>query len=158
MGNGTLADGRYLLTACNDQTVNVRRIATGQLLLSFFEAGNDWIAWTPQGYYAASLAGEHLMGWHINDGPERMANYYSAAQFHNSLYRPDVIRRVLDSGDIYQALEVADRQRDIHSRQLVVTDVLPPRVALFPPRGRNWRQTIRPWKSTPLPNRSIRIR
>lgn len=105
------ADFRYLLTAGNDQIVKVWNLATGLPIVSLFVAGDEWVAWTPEGYYAASLAGEALMGWHINQGPTQMAAYYPASQFHKSLYRPDVIRRLLAAGDVYRAPNWPTRSR-----------------------------------------------
>ncbi len=126
-------DFRYLLTATNDQIVRVWHLETGIPLVSLFVAGQEWIAWTPEGYYAASLAGESLMGWHINHGPEQLADFYAASQFHDSLYRPDVIRRVLEMGSVARALEFADREREVQSRPLTVANVLPPRVTITAP-------------------------
>ena len=77
-------------------------------LLSLFVAGDDWIAWTPEGYYAASPGGEQLMGWHVNNGPEAMASYYPASQFRKTLYRPDVIKRLLEAGSLDKALAEAE--------------------------------------------------
>ncbi len=129
-------DFRYLLTAGNDQIVKLWHLEKGTQLVSLFAAGNQWIAWTPQGYYAASLAGESLMGWHVNQGPDQMAAYYPASQFHKSLYRPDVIRRLLATGDAYQALDLADREQTIQTRKLVVADVLPPQIKFDEPEAR----------------------
>jgi WD40 repeat protein len=126
-------DFRYLLTTGNDQIIKVWNIDAGELLVSLFVAGDEWVAWTPQGYYAASLAGESLMGWHINQGPTQMAAFYPASRFHKSLYRPDVIRRLLSCGDMYRALELADQERTIQSQRLVVADVLPPKVTISEP-------------------------
>jgi len=52
--------------------------------LSLFFAGEDWIAWTPGGYYAASANGERLMGWQVNKGPEALAEYYPRRSFSAS--------------------------------------------------------------------------
>ncbi len=126
-------DFRYLLTAGNDQIVKVWELETGHPLVSLFVAGDEWIAWTPQGYYAASLAGEGLMGWHVNQGPTQLAAYYPASQFHKSLYRPDVIRRLLATGDAYKSLELADAERTTHSQKLAISDVLPPQITVTTP-------------------------
>ena len=88
-------DGRYLLSGSADQTLRIWSPQRSEPVLSLFFAGDDWIAWTPEGYYAASPGGERLVGWHVDHGPEKMADYYPAAQFRKSLYRPDTIRRVL---------------------------------------------------------------
>ena len=74
-------------------------------LLSLFVAGDDWIAWTPEGYYAASPGGENLMGWQVGNGPEQVGNFVSASQFRKSLYRPDVIKLQVRTGSLARALE-----------------------------------------------------
>src|SRR5205814_10508717 len=102
-------DWRYVLTAGNDQIMRVWRIDTGELVVALFVAGEEWIAWTPHGCYAASFGGESLMGWHLNRGPATMSDFFPASRFHKSLYRPDVIRRLLSAGDLEKAIEQADR-------------------------------------------------
>ena len=41
-------DGRYLLSASDDQTVRIWAPDRDKPLLSLFVAGDDWIAWTPR--------------------------------------------------------------------------------------------------------------
>ena len=65
-------DGRYLLSASSDQTLRIWTPDRDEPLLSLFFVDNDWIAWTPAGYYAASAGGENLMGWHVNHGAEKL--------------------------------------------------------------------------------------
>ncbi len=126
-------DFRYLLTANNDQIARVWHVDSGQLLVSLFVAGDQWIAWTPQGYYAASLAGESLMGWHLNNGAEALASFYPAGRFHKSLYRPDVIRRLLETGDLQRSLDIANRERKEVSQPVTLKAVLPPNVTITAP-------------------------
>src|SRR5262249_26775418 len=45
---------RSLLSASNDQTLRIWDPDHDEPLLSLFVAGDDWVAWTPEGYYAAS--------------------------------------------------------------------------------------------------------
>lgn len=123
-------DDRYLLAGGADQIVDVWSLASRKLLLSFFVAGDEWIAWSPEGYYAASLAGENLMGWHVNHDAEQMASFYPAARFHRSLYRPDIIRELLRTGDIRAAHAVADATATIERRPIVLHAPLPPEVRL----------------------------
>jgi WD40 repeat protein len=130
-------DERYLLSASRDQVLRVWRIEPKRLslLLSLFIAGSDWIAWTPQGYYAASADGERLMGWQVSKGPNALASYYPARQFRESLYRPDVISRLLEAGSLPAALAVANKERTVKRADVVeVAEVLPPRVTLAAPK------------------------
>jgi WD40 repeat protein len=126
-------DERYLLSASDDQTLSVWKPDRDEPLLSLFFAGDDWIAWTPEGYYAASPGGERLMGWQVNDGPDRLAAYYPAARFHKSLFRPDVIGRLLAAGSVERALKLAGTVRGKVAEQTTVAQVLPPRVAITAP-------------------------
>lgn len=126
-------DFRYLLSGSIDETLRIWSIERGELLLSLFFAGDEWIAWTPQAYYAASLGGEGLMGWHLNHGVASMASFYPAARFHKSLYRPDAIRRLLEFGDLPRALEAADQDRARDSEPITLSAALPPAVSIIAP-------------------------
>jgi WD40 repeat protein len=99
--------------------------------LALFAAGQDkWITWTPEGYYAASPNGEPLMGWEVENGPNKPKTFYSADQFRKSLYKPDVIKALLAQGDLEKALRwVSDKER----KPLQAADVLPPTVAIVEP-------------------------
>jgi hypothetical protein len=78
-------------------------------LLSLFIANDgEWVLWTPQGYYDASLGGDRLIGWHVNQGRTRAAKFYLAHQFRTQFYRPDIIDQVLQTGDVARAIELAN--------------------------------------------------
>jgi len=128
-------DRRYFATASADETLRIWDPAREQALLSLFVADNDWVLWTPEGYYACSPGGERLMGWHVNNGWNRMATFYPAAQFRKSLYRPDVVKLVLKTGSTDRAVEVADEERGYSTEQVEVADVLPPVVTITAPDG-----------------------
>ncbi|HEY2249547.1 MAG TPA: WD40 repeat domain-containing protein, partial [Planctomycetaceae bacterium] len=134
-------NSKYVLTAGNDQVMRVWNLDEGEMVVALFVAGDEWIAWTPQGYYAASLAGESLMGWHINRGPESLADFYPASQFHKSLYRPDVIRRLIETGDLTRAVELANQERNEKSQLIRVADVLPADVKITQPTASRVEQT-----------------
>ncbi|MGB7348047.1 MAG: caspase family protein [Pirellulaceae bacterium] len=58
---------------------------------------DQWILYTPEGYYDASLGGHDLIGWKINRGPNETASHFTARQLRKSLYRPDLIDGVIDA-------------------------------------------------------------
>jgi len=127
-------DNKLIASGASDQTVRIWDPSGLQPLLSLFVAGNDWIVWTPEGYYAASPGGEKLMGWHVNNGRDQLANFYPAAQFRKSLYRPDVIREVLGAGSVRVALARADKARGKAGADVAdVGKVLPPQVVITTP-------------------------
>src|SRR5690606_27781322 len=64
-----------------------------------FADGADWIVWTPQGYYHSSPDGDRLVGWHLNQGPEREARFIRARQLRRHLNSPEIVRRAIVTGD-----------------------------------------------------------
>ncbi|MCA9111366.1 MAG: caspase family protein, partial [Planctomycetaceae bacterium] len=127
-------DGRYLLTGSGDMTlrvwdVNAKGDGPIEPLLSLFFAEEEWIAWTPQGYYASSPGGERLMGWHVNNGREQLASFFPASQFHKQFYRPDLIQEVLQTGSVQQALKGTGSSERITT----VAENLPPEVEILSP-------------------------
>jgi len=135
-------DNRHFVTGSSDQTLRIWDPNRTEPLLSLFIAGRDWIAWTPEGYFAASPGGERLIGWHVNQGPNAMGLLHPAAQFRKTLYRPDVIQRLLTTGDLTRALEEADRARGVESgRPTKIAEVLPPRISITSPGENRVRAT-----------------
>src|SRR5262245_26141224 len=134
LGMAPSPDNRYVLTANIDQVMRVWNLETAKLVIALFIAKDDeWIAWTPEGYYAASFAGERLMGWHINTSPESMSDFFPASRFHKSLYRPDVIQRLLEAGSLTRAVEIADREQVRKTQVTHVKELLPGEVKITEP-------------------------
>jgi hypothetical protein len=134
LGMAPSPDNRYVLTANIDQVMRVWSIETAKLVVALFVARDDeWIAWTPEGYYAASFAGERLMGWHMNTGAESMSDFFPASRFHKSLYRPDVIQRLLEAGSLTRAVEIVDREQVRKTQVTHVKDLLPGEVKITEP-------------------------
>jgi len=96
------AAGR-LVTGSTDQTVKLWNLATGELIASFFFAGEEWIVWTPQGYYHSSPGGDRLIGWHVNQGPDREGRFMRGYQLKRHLHSPEIVERALRLGSARQA-------------------------------------------------------
>ena len=103
----------WSLLLTSDGTVRWHRLSDGKELLALFihPDGQRWIAWTPQGYYDASLGADELIGWHVNHGYDRAPDFYPVSQFRDRFYRPDVIQRVLQTPnlDVEEAVRDADK-------------------------------------------------
>ncbi len=85
-------DGTKLVSGAADQTVRLWDITTRELLLTIFHGNNDeWVAWTPEGFYAASPNGGQMVIYHINKGAENAAEAYTLDQVGESFYRPDLV-------------------------------------------------------------------
>lgn len=123
-------DQRHLLTGSDDETLQIWNLERYEHTLSLFFAGEDWVAWTPQGYYAASPGGENFVGWHVQRGFDQMATYYPASRFRARFYRPELIRRVVAFGGPMQALKALDKISGVENRLIDIQHSLPPKVAL----------------------------
>lgn len=119
-------EGQFLASAAEDQTLRVWSPERDDPVLSLFIASGDWIAWTPDGYYAASPGGERLMGWQINNGLEKLGSFHPAAQFRASLYRPEFIKNLLSKNGSGGAKPPGMQKVD-------VAELLPPRVKITSP-------------------------
>jgi hypothetical protein len=98
-------DGRLLVSGSDDQTVRLWNVATRELLLTVFRHNNgEWVAWTPQGYYAASPNGDNMVGWQLNRGPEQTPEFIGADQLRSKLYRPDILAQAIQLRSANQAI------------------------------------------------------
>ena len=95
------------MAAYADGTIRWHRLSDGQELLALFVHAKDrrFIAWTPKGYYAASPGAEDLIGWHVNRGWDRAADFYPVSRFRDQFNRPDIVKRVL--GDLDEDTAIA---------------------------------------------------
>lgn len=127
-------DARLVVAAHEDGTIRWYT-ADGRTLLSFLSHidGKRWIAWTPGGYYDASAGGESLLGFQVERGQERVADFFPISLFRDRLYRPDVIARVLFAQDEAQAVAAADAESQRERPALPIARLLPPVVTILDP-------------------------
>lgn len=111
-------DGRLIVAAMSDGTLRWVRARDGALLLSLYVLDHQqWVLWSPSGYYDASAGAEPMLGWLLAADAVRAGatgegdRYVSIARFRQRFLRPDVIDRVLMELDEHAALEHADRTR-----------------------------------------------
>jgi WD40 repeat protein len=64
----------------------------------FVSEDNEWVCWTPKGYFSCSSAGGQYFGWHVNRGIHQLADFYAAEQYFEILYRPTEMGKSISSG------------------------------------------------------------
>ena len=142
-------DSRFLVSGSDDQTVRLWEIDTGKLLLTIFQGtDNEWVVWTPEGYYTSSLNGDKYIGWHLNNGENKVADYYSAFQFERILYRPDYVNAYLKYGGDKEKVESTLGGNFFNINNL--RDIAPPKIKIISPSyGKLFSQESRiPFKLT----------
>ena len=133
------------------------------LLSLFISQNGDWIIWTPDGYYDASPGGDRYIGFHINQGDDKAALWYTAAQFEQQLYRPDIIDLVLRKGSPIDANDFRGDSDAPLSPQSDLANFQPPKLLIQSPadglRTRRSQVELRATvtSATSAPVRQVRI-
>ncbi|MBL0742372.1 caspase family protein [Chryseolinea lacunae] len=102
-------------------------IETTKPFLTLFVADNsEWVCWSPQGYFTCSPAGSQYFGWHVNKGIHTLADFYSADQYFEVLYRPDVFAK-----SFMQGIRVEDILHESGARAFDLNRLHKPSAVLF---------------------------
>lgn len=123
-------DGRLFATGSTDQTIRIWQRDKEDPLLSIFVSGRDWIAWTPQGYYACSGQGERLIAWQLAALAGKVPQVHPAERFRASMYQPALLKYLIPAGDMPRALAMAQKYDKALVQTINVADVIPPEVTL----------------------------
>jgi hypothetical protein len=112
-------DGRLVVAADAGGTIRWHRMADGVELLAFVPLPDrtNWIAWTPEGFYAATPAAHGILRWHVNRG-WNPADSVAIEDIPGS-YRPTVLPFVLQEMETPRALglaALAEHNREIKIR------------------------------------------
>ena len=127
-------NGKVAVAAFGAGTIRWYRLADGKELLAFFPHADRkrWVLWTPSGYYDASVGGEELAGWHLNHG-SHAADFFPVSRFRAVYCRPDIINRLLLTGDEAEAVKVADAASGRSGAGRSLLALLPPVVTVSAP-------------------------
>ncbi len=85
----------------------------------FVTEDNEWVCWTPKGYFSCSSAGSQYFGWHVNRGIKHLADFYAAEQYFELLYRPKQMAKGIIQGKRVEEilLESGERIFDLSKTQ-----------------------------------------
>lgn len=104
--------GRYLVAGSDDATVRFWNLQLENVrgpqdpLLTISVRDKNWVAFTPEGYYAATPAGDDLLVWNHFASNSEMGTPWRARQFESRLFRPHVIASLLEQGSVAASVEM----------------------------------------------------
>jgi WD40 repeat protein len=111
-------DGRLVVAAHGDGTIRWRRMEDGAELLAFMPMADrsNWVAWTPEGFYAATAGAQGVLRWHVNQDWEPAETVH--VEDIPGSYRPEVLRLILQELETPRALGFAVLAE--HNRQVML--------------------------------------
>lgn len=117
------ADGHFMVAALGDGTLRWYRTQDGSEALALFvhADGERWVAWTPEGFFAASSPeAEQLFGYTLNQGRDKEAEFVSSAQLREQFFRPALLTARLDGNEaaIAAAVKEVGEVRELLARGL----------------------------------------
>jgi WD40 repeat protein len=128
---------KLVVAAYGDGTIRWHRLGNGKELLALFIHANDrrWVAWTPKGYYLASPGAESLIGWHVNQGWDEAAEFFSVDRFRDQFNRPDIVKLVLGLQDEEAAIVEANKRSGLKRAAETIRATLPPVIEIVRPEN-----------------------
>ncbi|AEE48141.1 caspase family protein [Haliscomenobacter hydrossis] len=128
---------RVVAAGLGDGTICWYNYQNGQPLLSLFihPDRKRWVLWTPSGYYDAAPGAEEFLGWHLNQGQDKAAEFYPLSKFRSTYHRPDVIDLILETLDEAEALRQANAAAGKRPQSVGrnIVQELPPTVRIHSP-------------------------
>ncbi|MFO7891274.1 MAG: caspase family protein [bacterium] len=135
-------DDQLLVSGSSDQTIklwNLESLRQTQsdvkkiypLLNIFISKDDEWVVWSEKGYYASSIGGDQFVGYHINRGFDRAADYFSSDRFFRSYYQPSLMKNIVKLKSEEKAL--AYTKKNMRLSEVTVEDILPPKIELNTP-------------------------
>ncbi|MFL5280779.1 MAG: caspase family protein [Rhodopila sp.] len=116
-------DGRLVVAAYGDGTIRWHRMSDGTELLALMPLPaqtnaeqSNWVAWTPEGFYAATPGANSVLRWQVNHGWEP-AEAVPVADIPGS-FRPAVLPLVLQELETPRALGLAELA--VHNKEVEV--------------------------------------
>jgi WD40 repeat protein len=131
-------EGDILVSGSDDQTIRLWDLSnlnssssevTVLPYLSIFASDSDeWVVWSPGGYYNCSVSGDKFVGYHINHGNDKAAEYLSSERFYKTYFQPELIADMVILRDEEKAVSYAQKHTRIEKVQ--TNDILPPQIQL----------------------------
>lgn len=119
------ADNQVAVVALNNGFIRWYDVTHGGLIMTLYvqRGTQEWVLFTPDGYFDASPGGEELLGWHINQGGDQAPEFYPLSRFYEQYYVPGLGRQILNGEEITTG-----------RRNITENIDLPPEVEIVTPR------------------------
>lgn len=103
-------DGRLVIAAYGDGTIRWHRMDDGREILAFMPLADreNWIVWTPEGYFDATPAARRMLLWHRNHAGYATRSH--AVADIPGFYRPRLLPHVLREMETVRAIGLADEE------------------------------------------------
>jgi len=113
--------GKLLLSAMGNGTIEFYRIADGEKLASLFVTKySDWVFWTPEGYYSKSDFDTPLLGWQRNKGETELSTFYPVDRFYKDFYTPFlpeiILRTMRTASEVFSGINTEEMVNSIIER------------------------------------------
>ncbi|MBV9559137.1 MAG: caspase family protein [Bradyrhizobium sp.] len=120
-------DGRLVIATYGDGTIRWHRMGDGRELLALYVLADrqNWVAWTPEGFYGATAGAFGVLQWQVNRGFDAPAETVPVNAIP-SLRRPDALALVLQELETTRALGIADLKAARRAVQIVTRSAKPP--------------------------------
>jgi WD40 repeat protein len=113
-------DGRVVVAAYDDGTIRWHRMDDGRELLALYVLADkqNWVAWTPEGFYGATPGAFGVLQWQVNRGFDAAPDKVPVNAIPR-LRRPDALPLVLQELETARALGIADLKAARRDVQIV---------------------------------------
>lgn len=124
-------DGRVAVASYSDGTIRWHQMSDGRELLAFFPHADRkrWVLWTPEGFFDHSPGGEELIGFHLNRGKDREADFIPVSKLYNQFYRSDLINAA------FEGKYLTEYAKAIDIDQILSRETIPPTVHFLTKSG-----------------------
>jgi WD40 repeat protein len=126
-GVNITGDGRLVVAAYGDGTIRWHRMDDGRELLALFvlKDKQNWVAWTPEGFYGATPGAFGVLQWQVNHGFDAAADAVPVSAIPR-LRRRDALPFVLQQMETTRALGIADVKAARRDVQIATKSAKPP--------------------------------
>lgn len=114
-----------LLAATQDGVLRLLREKDGAVLVTYYlqPAERKWLAVAESGHYEASVGGEDLGGWLVNQGGGQLPAFFPMSRLREQLLLPGMLKHLLIEADTARGLATALAENGRGAAATVITPI-----------------------------------